>query len=93
MVFDAVVHAVVVLEGDVVEFRWLRACFVDCYVQLVWDCVKRSVYGATSVGNLDELHGQDVVGEWAPDAEDVIDAGDGEGVAADGGDELTRPDG
>ena len=26
-------------------------------------------------------------------AEDVIDAGDGEGVAADGGDELTRPDG
>ena len=93
VVFDAVVHAVVVLEGDVVEFRWLRAFFVDCYVQLVWDCVKRSVYGATSVGNLDELHGQDVVGEWAPDAEDVIDAGDGEGVAADGGDELTRPDG
>ena len=25
VVFDAVVHAVVVLEGDVVEFRWLRA--------------------------------------------------------------------
>ena len=32
VVFDAVVHAVVVLEGDVVEFRWLRAFFVDCYV-------------------------------------------------------------
>ena len=37
MVFDAVVHAVVVLEGDVVEFRWLRTFFADCYVQLVWD--------------------------------------------------------
>ena len=32
VVFDAVVHAVVVPRGDVVEFRWLRAFFVDCYV-------------------------------------------------------------
>ena len=30
VVFDAVVHAVVVLEEDVVEFRWIRAFFVDC---------------------------------------------------------------
>ena len=93
MVLDAVVHSLEVVDGCQGQVGRLGVVVADGYVELVEPGFKWSVVSAAAVGNLDELHGGDVVVQGPACSEDVVNAGDGERVSPDGRDELTCPDG
>ena len=93
VVFDAVVHSEVIVDvraGEVVGL-WIVA--LDGDVDLVLDGVERGVGRASAVGQFNELDCHDVVWQRTAGAERVVYAGDGEGVAPAGFDELGSSDG
>ena len=93
VVFDAVVHAEVIVDVRAGEVVGLWVVALDGDVELVLDGVERGVGRASAVGQFNELDCHDVVWQWPAGAECVVYAGDGEGVASDGFDELGASNG
>ena len=92
VVLDAVVYAEVIVDAGFGEVGGLGVVALDGDVELVLDGVERGVGRASAVWQFNELDCHDVIWQWSTGAEDVVYAGDGEGVASDGLDELGASD-